>query len=726
MIMRKKLVSHCLVALSVGVLLTATTSHQWRCFASDVSAPKIAQTAQDGSTAFLRGELGYVGALPVHDREATERKMAAGLEPALAPLRLNSGDLRLRKVNSDANGAHHLRYRQVFDGLDVVGGDLVVHVDAQGMIYAINGSARGEIPAGLGTRDIGADQARAYVAKDPRFLGLSLSTPRLIFFINPEGATFKAYEMIAEGQRGPDPVRDKVYVDADTGAIVGVHPQIYFLKNRSVHDVNNGAALPGTLKRSEGQAATSDLDVNAAYDGAGDTYEAYKSFWNRDSFDNAGAKIISSVHYGANFCNSAWTSTQFFYGDGDAALGCLPLARSIDVVAHEFTHAVTERESGLIYSGESGGLNEAMSDIFGGFTEAWVDGGRTGTLVVSGDTWKVGEDVLPPALRYMNDPAADGVSLDYWSSGAGTVDVRYSSGIANLAFYLMSQGGTHPRGKSSTVVTGIGMAKAIRVFYKANVDILTSYSNFAAARLACEQAARELGYSAAEQAAVADAWQAVGVVGPPPPAVITLTNGVPVTGIGGDPGSQRFYRLDVPVGASNLRFTLSGGTGDADLYTRLGGLPTTSIYDCRSFGYGNNETCTYACPSAGAFFVMVRGYAAYADATLTGLYQTGAPCQAASGPINVTNLSGASGSTRFWQITPGPGKRLTISISGGSGDADLYTRVGARPTTSNYGCRPFLIGNNETCTVLSTVAGDYYIMLRGYTSFSGVRLTATF
>lgn len=729
---RKNPIAQCLIGIGIGVLLTAMMSHQGRSLAAerDASTSKTFLIAEDGATTFLRGELAYVGALPVQDRAATERKMAAGLGAALAPLGLNAGDLRLRKVNSDASGFRHLRYRQFFGGLEVIGGDLVVHVDARGMIYAINGFARGDMPAVLGTRPIGADQARAFVGQDPRFLGMSLSTPRLVFFIDSEGAAFKAYEIMAEGQQDSEPVRDKVYVDAVSGAIVGAHPQIHFLRNRRVHSASNGTGLPGVLLRSEGQPATGDPDVDAAYEGAGDTYEAYRNFWNRDSFDNSGAAITSSVHYGNNFCNAFWNGAQLVYGDGDPAIGCLPPARAIDVVAHEFTHAVTERESGLINAGESGGLNEAMSDIFGAFTEAWVDGGRTGTLAVSADTWRVGEDVLPPALRYMNDPAADGVSLDYWSSGAGSENVLYSSGIANLAFYLMSQGGMHPRGKSSIAVTGIGMAKAIRVFYKANVDILTANSNFLAARRACEQAALELGYSAAEQAAVADAWRAVGVGSLLPPTVDTLTNGVPVAGLGGLSGSQRFFKLEVPAGQASVSFTLRGGTGDADLYTRFGSLPTTTSYGCRPFLSGNNETCTINNPSAGTFFVMLRGYTAYANATLTGLYQapgdscqTGGPCP---DPIDVTGLSGAAGSTRYWRITPGPGKTLTIRISGGTGDADLYTRFGARPTTSSYFCRPYLNGNNETCTVPSTVAGDYHIMLRGYTSYSGVRLTATY
>src|SRR6185437_13664867 len=118
------------------------------------------------------------------------------------------------------------------------------------------------------------------------------------------------------------------------------------------------------------------------------------------------------------------------------------------------------------------------------------------------NTWLVGEDIITGGLRMMCDPAADGASKDYWTSSVGSVDVHYSSGIGNLAFCLMSKGGTHPRGKSTVNVPGIGMDKAIRIFYKANADILTSSAKYANVRTATEQAAQQLGYDAATQAAV--------------------------------------------------------------------------------------------------------------------------------------------------------------------------------------------------------------------------------
>jgi vibriolysin len=619
----------------------------------------------------------------------------------------------------------------MFNGLDVIGGDLVVHTDARGSIYAINGAARGNLPASLGQHDIGANAALTFVQADARFAGMSMSTPRPVYLFTPEGAMFKTYEIVAAGKRAEAPVRDKVYVDVDSGTVVGVHPQIHSGLNRSVYRANNGTTLPGTLRRSEGQATNPDLDINSAYDATGDTYNAYRNFWNRDSYDNAGAVLKSTVHYATNYCNAFWNGTQMVYGDGNAAQGCFPLARSVDVTAHELTHAVTENESGLIYSGESGGLNEAMSDIFGAFTQAWVDGGRTGTLAVAADTWTVGEDVLPPALRWMNDPATDGASVDFWTSGAGNVDVHYSSGIANLAFYLLSQGGSHPRGKSTVVVTGIGMEKAIRLFYALNVDYLTSSANFRAAASASMIAATDLGFSRAELNSVADAWRAVGVLPPGGPGNIgdvVLTNNVPVTGLSGAANNDKYFKIDVPAGQQSVTFRLSGGSGDADMYVgAVGSRPTLTTYSCRPYLNGNNETCTINAPSPGTYYVLLHAYAAYSGTSLVASYTTaptGDPIL--QNGIPVTGISGATNSARYWKITPGAGRALKVTISGGTGDADLYVRLGSRPTTSSYLCRPYLNGNNETCTISTTVAGDYYIMLRAYTTYSGVTLRGSF
>jgi vibriolysin len=691
----------------------------------------------DGMPTYVVGEMAKVGAMQSDDAAAAEAALRPALPPVLAVFRLRAEDLVLRKMNVDEDGARHFRYVQQFNGLPVIGSDLVVHVDVKGAVFAVNGTARGDISPTLGTNAISQAQALSTISHDGRFVGLATTSSRLVYLETADGAMHKAYEAVVEGRRGQDPARDKVYVDVDTNDVVAVYPQIHFAESRKVYSANNGTTLPGTLKRSEGGAATADVDVNAAYDNTGDAYEAYKNFWNRDSFDNAGATLISSVHYSSNYCNAYWDGTQMVYGDGDSSQGCAPLARSIDVTAHELTHAVTERESGLVYSGESGGINESFSDIFGAFVEAWVDGGKTGPLAVSTDTFLVGEDILPPALRYMCDPAADGASKDIWTSSVGSVDVHYSSGVGNLAFCLLTKGGTHPRNKTTVNVPGVGMDKAIRIVYKAQTDILTSTANYAALRTAMEQAATQLGYDQATKDAVGCAWAAVavgtapascgGTPPPPPPTDGVLTNGTPVTGISDVLNGQKYFSLSVPTGQTSLTFTITGGTGDADLYVQAGTKPTLTSYACRPYKTGNSETCTFTPPAAGTYYVMLHAYAAYSGVTLTGTYSattSGDPYL--TNGVAKTNLSGATGSAAYFRVATPAGKTLSVKISGGTGDADLYTRFGSRPTTTSYLCRPYLNGNSETCTTSNTTAGDYYVMVRGYAAYSGLSLIASY
>ncbi|HYC87922.1 MAG TPA: PPC domain-containing protein, partial [Thermoanaerobaculia bacterium] len=169
-----------------------------------------------------------------------------------------------------------------------------------------------------------------------------------------------------------------------------------------------------------------------------------------------------------------------------------------------------------------------------------------------------------------------------------------------------------------------------------------------------------------------------------------LQNGVPVTGLSGTLGSQRFWTMNVPTGVSNLQFQTSGGSGDADLYVRFGSAPTMSTYDCRPFASGNNETCTFPSPAAGTWHVMVVGDDPYSGMTLVGSWQTG------GGSGNVlqngvpVGISGTLGSQQFWTMTvPTGASNLQFQMSGGSGDADLYVRFGSAPTMSTYDCRPF-------------------------------------
>jgi vibriolysin len=690
----------------------------------------ITLVAADGLPTNVSGDLGRAPAdLDAGDPEGAMQPVLARIAPFF---QVPADQLRLASMRTDDIGYRHLRYRQEVDGLEVVGGQLDLHIDHRGVIYLANGSARDFAIAS--SPSIALVDARAGLTSNALTRGLTLDGARLVYLIaNRDGSRHLAWEIVARGTRGADPVRDLVYVDAHSGAVVDVHPTIHPAKNRATHNLFNSTSLPGTLQRSEGQGPVADVDVNFAHNFAGDTYDCYATLFARDSYNNAGALLRSSVHYSTNYVNAFWNGTQMVYGDGNG-VDAIQLDRGFDVVAHELTHAVTENESGLVYAGESGGLNEANSDTFAAICEEWKDG------AVSGDTWKVGEDVWTPgtagdALRYMNDPALDGGSLDFWSPGAGNVDVHYSSGIPNLAFYLAVQGGQHPRGKSPSItVAALGMDIAAQIWYRAATQYYQSNTNMAAASAACIQAATDL-YPAdpSIRQSVANAWAAVNVTPPePPPPTVALEKAVPVTGVNGPP--DRTYALDVPAGATSVTFTLAGSNGDADLYGRFGSIPTTSNYEARSISATSNESITI--PTAGRvglYYIYVQPYTAYTGVTVTGNHNGPIP-PPPPGALHkdepVGGVHGVTGSqTRFTFNVPAGATSVTFTTSGGVGNADLYIQRNSPPNTGpgQYQYRSIGGTNSESITVSTgAMSGKWHVLLQGTAGYNGLTITASY
>ena len=204
-----------------------------------------------------------------------------------------------------------------------------------------------------------------------------------------------------------------------------------------------------------------------------------------------------------------------------------------------------------------------------------------------------------------------------------------------------------------------------------------------------------------------------------------LSNGVAKTNLSGTSGEEAFYTLEVPAGATNLSFVISGGSGDADLYVRFGSQPTTSSYECRPYLNGNNETCSISNVQAGTYHVMVRAYSAYSGLSLTGSYTEPGGGGNTGGTYSESNLSGARRSWQHFTIEVPEGmSSLEVNMAGGSGDADMYVRNGSRPTTSSYDCRPYKNGNTETCSFNNPAAGTWHISIRGYSAYSGVNLDA--
>jgi hypothetical protein len=200
-----------------------------------------------------------------------------------------------------------------------------------------------------------------------------------------------------------------------------------------------------------------------------------------------------------------------------------------------------------------------------------------------------------------------------------------------------------------------------------------------------------------------------------------LQNGVPITGLDGLKDEQDLFVMNVPSGASELSFVISGGTGDADLYVRYGQPPTATTYDCRPYRNGNEETCNISNVQAGTYYVMLRAYSNYSGVSLTGSYALAG----SGGSFSQSNLSDSTGGWKHFTVNIDPGmSQFSINMSGGSGDADLYVRRASQPTTNSYDCRPYLWGNTESCNISNPAAGVWYISVRAYSTYNGVNLNA--
>ncbi len=264
--------------------------------------------------------------------------------------------------------------------------------------------------------------------------------------------------------------------------------------------------------------------VDAVY-GQNLTWDFYKNVLGRTGIANDGRGAFSRIHYGSNYVNAFWSDGCFCmtYGDGNGST-YLPLV-AIDVAGHEMTHGVTSRTAGLIYSGESGGLNEAVSDMFGTSVEFYANNANSRPNYLIGERVFASNNGVPTpttALRYMFKPSLDGQSPDCYTSTIGSLNVHYSSGVANHFFYLLSEGAVSPAGFSlsasqlvcngNTALAGIGRTAAIKIVYRALTTYMTSSTNYKGARTAMLSAASDLyGSTSAQYAAVAAAWSAVSV-----------------------------------------------------------------------------------------------------------------------------------------------------------------------------------------------------------------------
>ncbi|NBW83180.1 M4 family peptidase, partial [bacterium] len=291
--------------------------------------------------------------------------------------------------------------------------------------------------------------------------------------------------------------------------------------NQATNDMGNKTSGSGKIfldaDNKWGSGLLSDrasVGVDAQF-GAAMTWDFFKTKFGRSGLRNDGVGATSRVHYGRAYNNAYWSDSCFCmtYGDGDGTT-FNPFA-SLDVAGHEMSHGLTAMTAKLVYSGESGGLNEANSDIFGTMVEYYANNAKdTPDYLIGEQLYKSGGG---KALRYMYNPILDGRSPSCYSSTIGSLDVHYSSGVANHFFYLLAEGSA-PVGLpasptcNNSSVTGIGRDAASAIWYRALTVYMTSSTGYAAARTATLSAASDLyGSASAQYLAVAAAWSAVGV-----------------------------------------------------------------------------------------------------------------------------------------------------------------------------------------------------------------------
>lgn len=526
-----------------------------------------------------------------------------------------AGELTISRVLIDEEGRAHARLGQTFGGVPVFEGEAIVQLGKDGKFDTVNDHFVRDVKVNI-VPTISEKEALEIALNEFGGADMLVGTPKVdMQIIRDRMGDHLTYRVQADMRDAKDELTmPVVFVDAHSRDIVRSYDNLETARNRITYDAKTRTSLPGTQLATEMQTPT-DAVAKQAHEAAGKVWDYYSAKHGRDSFDGAGGAIKSSVHYSRNYVNAFWNGTQMVYGDGDGVQSG-PLT-VLDVVGHEITHAVTERSSNLVYSNESGALNEAMSDIFGASIEAYRDG------AVSANTWKVGEECWTPntpgdSLRQMDDPGLYG-DYDYYPTRyTGTSDnggVHWNSGIANLAFALAVKGGTHPRGKSSTNVTALSsnamtsIDMGAKIFYRANTQCLTSGATFREA-FGCTRDAAQALFGSAAATSITEAWTAVGV-----PAPLTWTVRDTQTNLSAAKSGKLNFTLVLPAGATALKFATTGPNGDADLYVRKGSAPTTTTYDCRSATASSNETCTITNATSGTYYVMINAYAAFSGLT---------------------------------------------------------------------------------------------------------------
>jgi Zn-dependent metalloprotease len=472
-------------------------------------------------------------------------------------------DVSVRKIKVDELGMGHVRVRQTVNGIPIWGAEAIVHFNKDGSVFDVTDDMVSGVAINTDANLSKAEAVQIAIRESGLGRVVTAVTNADQWIFRGEYRDHLVYRVQMERFDGSKETGMPVYfIDAQTGEVVFRYDDFqtvtatgasqysgtvtfetvlsggsYYLEDLSrkigTFDYRNRTSnFAPTTRFSDANNVWGGGTQTAAVDahwGAVKVYDYFQTNFGRNGISGTGGPLVSSsitgttnlitsgVHYGRKYVNAGWRGSYMIYGDGDGVNSSA--LTTLDICGHEFTHGVTDYEADLIYSGQSGALNEATSDVFGAMIEAYAKGG------VGPNTWKIGEECWTPAiagdaLRYMDNPhqasnsgyTADDDPDHYSERYTGTGDnggVHINSGIANKAFYLMVTGGSHHL--TGTMSAGIGAEKASAIWYKALSDYMTTSTNFAGAKTAMINAANALYPGGSEATIVAEAWTKVGV-----------------------------------------------------------------------------------------------------------------------------------------------------------------------------------------------------------------------
>ena len=684
---------------------------------SQVTPAKPAAKPQAaGASAFTKDD--FTTNPPAGTRKQVVADARKALSAHKGTAHVKSGDaFTPRTVVVAKNGAADVRFDRTYKGLPVYGGDLIVHLKPGGSYRALNTAT----PAAAVSTSAKVAASTAAGTSRARLRGTvaSVGKPHLAVWATGRSSQL-VWETVVRGVRADQtPSVLHVLVDATKGKVVTQRDEVdtllspaqqqaaqtagsvtplvagtgnsiysgsvpidltqsgstYSMKDPShgngfTTNLNHATSGTGTTfsnttgtfgNGTNSDAASAGVD---AHFGAAETFDYYKNTHGRNGIFGNGAGVPSRTHYGNAYVNAFWDGTQMTYGDGSG--NSRPLVE-IDVAGHEMSHGVSGALTGWDETGETGGMNEGTSDIFGTMVEFYANNAKDTPDYTMGELININGDNTP--LRYMYQPSLDGASPNCYTSGNGSLDPHYSLGPLTHWFFLLAVGsGNHGYGNSPTcnnsTVTGLGNDKAAKIWYRALASYASSSENYSRARTDSLKAAADLyGTHCTEYNTVDAAWAAVSVTGSDP---------VPGT-CPGQPGAPSVTSPGSQTGTVGTAASLQISASDP-----------------------NGQTLTYSAPG------LPAGLSINASSGLI----SGTPTTAGSSSVTVTakNTSNLTGSATFtWTVNP---------VGGGcSSTGNKVTNGGFESGTTPWTTTSGVVstGGGETAH-----SGTYFAWLDGY------------